>query len=99
MPRNAFSAGAFACLGVPRMRFHYDPDGEPCVTRQQAAVLKGVKPATVDRWVRIGYLAPIPGCPPRRRLFKVADVDEADRLAYEAAVRTSGSDKRVHRAA
>ncbi|MER7361905.1 hypothetical protein [Nonomuraea wenchangensis] len=81
------------------MRFHYDPDGEPCVTRQQAALLKGVKPATVDRWVRIGYLAPIPGCPPRRRLFKVSDVDEAEQRAYEAAVRTSGSDKRVHRAA
>ena len=78
---------------------HYDPDGQPCVTRQQAAIVKGVSVATVDRWVRIGYLAPIEGCPPRRRLYTLADVDAAELLAYEAAVRTSGCDKRVERAA
>lgn len=82
-----------------RLEVHLDPDGERCVTRQHAAAIKGVSAATVDRWVRIGYLAPIEGCPPRRRLFKLADVDAAELLAYEAALRTSGSDKRVERAA
>lgn len=92
--------GLFACSGVIRMRLevHRDPDGEAYVTRQQAAELKGVKPRTVDRWVRIGYLKPVEGCPPRRRLFRLADVDEAELKAYQAAVRTSGSDKRVTRA-
>lgn len=82
-----------------RLEVHLDPDGGRCVTRQQAAAIKGVSVATVDRWVRIGYLAPIEGCPPRRRLFNLADVDAAELLAYQAAVRTSGSDRRVERAA
>jgi hypothetical protein len=79
------------------MRLHLDPDGEPCITRQQAAILKGVSPATIDRWVRVGYLKPIEGCPPRHRLFKLTDVDAAETLAYLAALRTSGSDARVQR--
>ena len=81
------------------LEVHYDPDGEPYVTRTQAAAAKGVSAGTIDRWVRVGYLQPVDGCPPRRRLFKLADVDAAELLAYEAAMRTSGSDKRVHRAA
>ncbi len=97
MPRQRFDARGFCVSGGVPMRLHLDSDGQQYVTRQQAAALKGVCPRTVDRWVRIGYLAPIPDCPPRRRLFLLGDVDEAERLAYLAAVRTSGSDKRVQR--
>ena len=97
MPRSPQALGAFCMSGGALMRLHLDPDGQPCVTRQQAAILKGVSVATIDRWVRVGYLSPIDGCPPRQRLFRLADVDEAERLAYLAAVNTSGSDKRVQR--
>ncbi|MFF3443623.1 hypothetical protein [Streptosporangium sp. NPDC002721] len=69
------------------------------MTRQQAAAIKGVTAKTIDRWVRVGYLAPIPGSQPGLRLFKLDDVDDAETRAYEAALATSGSDKRVTRAA
>jgi hypothetical protein len=97
MPSERFHArGHFAFLGV-LMRLHRGPDGEEYTTRQQAAELKGVSVATIDRWVRVGYLAPVPGCPPRMRLFKLSAVDEAERRAYLAALRTSGSGQRVQR--
>jgi hypothetical protein len=82
-----------------RLEAHIGPDGEQYVTRAHAAALKGVSVHAVDGWVRKGYLAPLEGCPPRRLLFKLADVDSAEVLAYQAALRTSGSGKRVHRAA
>lgn len=91
--------GHFAFPGVlVRVEAHLGPDGERYVTRAHAAELKGVSTDTLDGWVRKGYLSPVPGCPPRRRLFRLADVDEAELKAYQAAVRTSGSDKRVTRA-
>jgi hypothetical protein len=77
--------------------YHVTPDGERVVSRAQAAAIKGVTGATIDGWVRKGYLEPIPGCPPRQRLFLLDDVDAAETRAYLAAVRTSGSDKRVER--
>ena len=82
-----------------RLQAHVGPDGERYVTRAHAAELKGVTVGAIDGWVRKGYLAPLKGCPPRHLLFKLADVDAAELLAYEAAVRTSGSGKRVERAA
>lgn len=82
-----------------RIDAHIGPDGDRYVTRAHAAELKGVSTDAIDGWVRKGYLAPLEGCPPRRRLFNLADVDVAELLAYEAAVRTSGSEKRVERAA
>lgn len=75
------------------------PDGEQYVTRQQAATIKGVTDKTIDRWVRVGYLTPIPGSQPGLRIFRLDDVDNAETRAYEAALATSGSDKRVTRAA
>ncbi|MFI6594968.1 hypothetical protein ACIBHX_01900 [Nonomuraea sp. NPDC050536] len=82
-----------------RLQVHVGPDGERYVTRAQAAEVKGVSVGAIDGWIRKGYLAPLEGCPPRRLLFNLADVDAAELLAYEAAVRTSGTDKRVTRAA
>lgn len=77
--------------------FHVGPDGEKYVTRAQAAKIKGVALGTIDGWIRKGYLASIPGCPPRHQMFKLADVDRAETTAYLAALRTSGSGRRVER--
>lgn len=82
-----------------RLETHLGPDGERYVTRSHAAALKGVAAGTVDGWVRKGYLKPLDGCPPRHLMFNLADVDAAEVLAYEAALRTSGTGKRVTRAA
>jgi hypothetical protein len=76
---------------------HTGPDGTPYVTRKHAAELMGVAPVTITTWCRRGYLKPIEGCPPRRLLFSLDDVAEAERLAREAALRTSGSEERVVR--
>lgn len=76
---------------------HTGPDGHLYVTRAQAAHLKGVTPAAIGGWIRRGYLKPVPGSTPRRQLFRLDDVDAAEAAAYEAALRTSGSDKRVER--
>ena len=76
---------------------HRSPDGEEFVTRQQAAALMGVKPDTIATWERRGHLARIPGCPPRRPLYRMADVIDAEYKARQAALRTSGTETRVRR--
>ncbi|HUK68230.1 MAG TPA: helix-turn-helix domain-containing protein [Streptosporangiaceae bacterium] len=68
------------------------PDGETYLTNGQAAKVFGVAPSTVSTWVRKGYLARARG-----RLFRLSDVARAEKLARDAAVRTSGSVKRVIR--
>lgn len=76
---------------------HMSLDGEQFLTRKQAAEQMGVHPDTITTWVRNGYLAALDGCPPRRQLYARSDVEHAERLAYQAALRTSGSGKRVER--
>lgn len=76
---------------------HIGPDGEEYVTRQQAAKLMGVAPNTISTWVARGHLVRVEGCPPRRPLYRMADVVEAEFKAREAAVRTSGAETRVRR--
>lgn len=76
---------------------HLGPDGEEYITRQQAAALMGVKPDTIATWERRGHLVRVEGCPPRRPLYRMADVVEAEFKAREAAVRTSGAETRVRR--
>jgi hypothetical protein len=100
-PLTGISGGGHsAFLGVVvRIEAHLGPDGERYVTRAHAAALKGVSVGALDGWVRKGYLKPLEGCPPRRLMFNLSDVDAAELLAYQAALRTSGSGKRVERAA
>ncbi|WP_405149460.1 helix-turn-helix domain-containing protein [Sphaerisporangium sp. NBC_01403] len=76
---------------------HLSPDGEQFLTRKQAAEQMGVHPDTITTWVRNGYLTALDGCPPRRQMYARSDVEHAEKLAYEAALRTSGSGKRVER--
>jgi len=74
------------------------PDGIEYWTTKQAAEALDVSPSTVSGWRRKGYLAPIDGSPPRRPIYRKLDVARAEKTAYDAAMRTSGSKKRTSRA-
>lgn len=73
------------------------PDGTEYWTTKEAAEAMGVAPSTVSTWRRIGYLTPIPESPPRRPIYRALDVALAEKAAYDAAIRTSGSAKRSSR--
>ncbi|MCW2915509.1 MAG: hypothetical protein JWN52_3577 [Actinomycetia bacterium] len=75
------------------------PDGVEYWTTKQAAAEMDVLPATIASWRRKAYLAPIEGSPRSRPLYRKLDVTRAEKAAYDAAIRTSGSRKRTARAA
>lgn len=62
------------------------PDGHVYVTTTQAAALLGVHKSTISQWRAKGYLAPHPASPPRRPLYRWADVLEAERRTRRAAI-------------
>lgn len=72
-------------------------DGEEYLTTSEAADRMGVVPATIYGWRRKGYLSPHPQSPPGAPMYARMDVARAERTAYEAAIRTSGSAKRTSR--
>jgi hypothetical protein len=72
-------------------------DGETYVITKTAAALMGVAPCTITRWRNLGYLAPVPGSPPRRPLYRFADVTEAEHRARMAAIAACGTDVQVRR--
>lgn len=73
------------------------PDGEEYWTTKQAAEAMGVAPSTVSTWRRLGYLTPVEGSPPRKPIYRKLDVTRAEKIAYDNAIRTSGSAKRTSR--
>lgn len=73
------------------------PDGEEYWTTKQAAEALDVAPSTISTWRRNGYLAPVPKSPPRKPLYRKRDVIHAEKIAYDNAIRTSGSAKRTSR--
>lgn len=75
------------------------PDGEEYWTTKQAADAMDVLPPTVASWRRKGYLTPIDGSPKHFPIYRRLDVAKAEKRAYDAAIRTSGSGKRTSRAA
>ncbi|WP_307801573.1 MerR family transcriptional regulator [Actinomadura violacea] len=75
------------------------PDAEEYWTTAQAAAALGVSPSTISTWRTRGYMDPVEGSPPRRPIYRRADVVQAEKAAYQAALRTSGSAKRTSRAA
>lgn len=77
--------------------YHLGPDGEQYLTRKQAAKLMGITPKTIGTWEARGHLARLSGCPPRKPIYRLSDVIDAEYEARAAAVRTSGSDTRVVR--
>ncbi|MFF5261343.1 hypothetical protein ACFY4C_20565 [Actinomadura viridis] len=73
------------------------PDGEEYWTTKEAAEAMDVAPSTISTWRRNGYLTPLEGSPPRKPIYRRADVAHAEKMAYDAAIRTSGSAKRTSR--
>jgi hypothetical protein len=73
------------------------PDGEEYWTTKQAAHEMGVEPGTIASWRRNGYLEAVPGSPRWRPVYRRDDVIAAEKAAYDAAIRTSGSAKRSSR--
>lgn len=72
-------------------------DGLTYVTTTTAARLLGVAPVTITGWKALGYLTPVPGSPPGKPLYLWDDVLDAEYERRQAALRTSGSDKRCRR--
>lgn len=72
-------------------------DGETYVTTKTAAALLGVKPCTITHWRTAGYLQPVDGSPPRRPLYRWTAVLEAEHAAWQAALRTAGTDVQIRR--
>lgn len=73
------------------------PDGEEYWTTKQAAEAMDVTLATIGGWRRKGYLTPHPDSPKRHPVYAQLDVSRAEKMAYDAAIRTSGSAKRSSR--
>ena len=62
-----------------------------------AAELFGVACCTISSWKTKGYLCPLPGSPPRKPMYSYDDLVQAEYSAWQAALRTSGTDKRIKR--
>ena len=72
-------------------------DGEIYVVTKTAAALLDVAPCTITRWRNLGYLTPVEGSPPRKPLYRWADVVEAEHTAWQAALTASGTDVQIRR--
>jgi len=73
------------------------PDGSIWLTTKQAAEEIRVAPCTITSWRVKGYLAAHPASPPRHPLYSLDDLIRAEQTARAAALRTSGTLKRVRR--
>jgi hypothetical protein len=73
------------------------PDGQIWLTTKQASEEIRVAPCTITAWRHKGYLAPHPASPPRHPLYALDDLIRAELAARTAALRTSGTLKRVRR--
>jgi predicted site-specific integrase-resolvase len=74
------------------------PDDRIYLTSAQAGEVAGVSAAAVRRWEQLGYLASITE-PPERKLYEYDAVKKAEKMARDAAIRTSGTDTRARRRA
>ena len=95
-PRKAPAAGAFRVSRGCPMLPETAPDGEIYLSGSHAAREFGVAPSTISTWARKGYLTPAASSG-RRALYRMSDVAKAEKLARDAAIRTSGTAKRVRR--
>jgi hypothetical protein len=73
------------------------PDGRIYLNTSQAAELLNVAACTISAWKNRGHLTPLAGSPPRKPLYLYDDLIKAEFTAWQNALRTSGSDKRVKR--
>lgn len=97
MPSCLPGAGAFPCPGVRMLLPDRAPDGRVYLTVRQAAEAAGVKPPAVRRWERLGYLTRVATDSRGHAIHELSAVLGAEKLARDAAVRTSGCDKRARR--
>ena len=72
-------------------------DGETYVTTTLGARLLNVAVCTISSWKAKGYVQPVTGSPPRRPLYRWDDLVEAEYIARQNAIRTSGTDAQVRR--
>lgn len=72
-------------------------DGRVYLSTKGAAELFGVRACTISSWKTKGYLRPLDGSPPRKPLYSYDDLVQAEYTAWQAALRTSGTDKRILR--
>lgn len=72
-------------------------DGETYVTTTLGARLLRVAVCTISSWKAKGYVQPVTGSPPGRPLYRWDDLIEAEYIARQNAIRTSGSTKQVQR--
>ncbi|WP_372492427.1 helix-turn-helix domain-containing protein [Actinomadura litoris] len=96
MPSARTSAEGIRAFGGDHL---IGPDAEEYWTTAQAADALGVAPSTISTWRARGYMEPVKGSPPRRPIYRRVDVVRAEKRAYQAALRTSGSTKRTSRSA
>lgn len=73
------------------------PDGRIYLCTKSAAELFGVRACTISSWKTKGLLTPLPGSPPHKPLYAYDDLVQAEYTAWQNALRTSGTDKRVTR--
>ena len=66
------------------------PDGEIYLTTSQTADYCGVTKGRVVQWRYAGILESIPGCPPRKPFFALADVIQAE-WRYRSGRRKRGT--------
>ena len=88
--RTVTRASAYSGGGARMLLPDPAPDGCIYLTTAQAAQVTGRKPPAIRRWVRIGYL---PEAAPG--LYEFSAVTRAEKLARDAAIRTSGTDVRA----
>jgi len=73
------------------------PDDRVYLTTAQAAEEFGVTQDCIRRWRKLGYLKPAVTSSRGRSLWEFGALARAELLARDAAIATSGSDKRVRR--
>jgi hypothetical protein len=72
-------------------------DGREYLNTSEAAKRMDVHPSTISTWRKRGYLTPHPASPQGHPFYDWHDVALAEKAAYDAAIRTSGSAKRSSR--
>lgn len=72
-------------------------DGETYLTTRQAAQLAKVADCTITSWRKKKLLTPVDGSPPRRPLYRMTDVLDAEVQAWKNAIAASGTDKQITR--
>jgi hypothetical protein len=72
-------------------------DGETYLFTKDAAQAMGIAPCTVSQWKKKGYIKPVPGSPPRKPLYALSALQQAEQETRERAIAATKTDRRVQR--